>query len=63
MPQNERLCSPHRREHNATRLGSNGHRMREISRSDRIAKQVKKNCVDCVVCIVRTDVDVAEAVR
>jgi hypothetical protein len=42
LPQNERVCSPRRHEPNATHLGSNGHRMREISRSVRIAKQVKK---------------------
>jgi hypothetical protein len=32
--------------------------MSEISRSVRIVKQVKKNCVDCTV---HTDVDVAES--
>jgi hypothetical protein len=36
--------------------------MREISRSVRIAKQVKKMSVDCAVRTVRTDADVAEAV-
>jgi hypothetical protein len=43
LPQNEWVRSPRRHEPNATRLGSNGRRMREISRSVRIAKQVKKN--------------------
>jgi hypothetical protein len=42
LPQNERVCSPRRHEPNATRLGSNGRRMREISRSVRIVKQAKK---------------------
>jgi hypothetical protein len=42
LPQNERVCSPHRHEPNTTRLGSNGHRMSEISRSVRIVKQAKK---------------------
>jgi hypothetical protein len=42
LPQNERERSPRRHEPNATRLGSNGRREREISRSVRIVKQVKK---------------------
>jgi hypothetical protein len=62
LPQNERVCSPHCHEPNTTHLGSNGHRMREISRYVRIAKHVKKMSADCVVHIVRTDADVAEAV-
>jgi hypothetical protein len=37
--------------------------MREILRSVRIAKQVKKMSVDCAVHTVRTDVDVVEVVR
>jgi hypothetical protein len=60
LPQNERVRSPRRHEPNATHLGSNGRRMREISRSVRIAKQVKKIVTDCTV---RMDADVAEAVR
>jgi hypothetical protein len=60
LPQNKWVCSPHRHEPNATRLGSNGRRMSEISRSVRIVKQAKKMCVDCTVC---TDADVAEVVR
>jgi hypothetical protein len=63
LPQNERVRSPHRHEPNATRLGSNRHRMREISRSVRIAKQGKKMSVDYAVFTVRTDADVVEAVR
>jgi hypothetical protein len=59
LPQNEQVRSPHRHEPNATHLGSNGHRMSEISRSVRNIKQEKK-CVDCTV---RTDADVAEVVR
>jgi hypothetical protein len=43
LPQNERVRSPHRHEPNATHLGSNRRRMREISRSVRIVKQAKKN--------------------
>jgi hypothetical protein len=35
---------PHRHEPNATRLGSNGRRMREISRSIQNDKQAKKMC-------------------
>ena len=42
MPQNEWVRSPHRREPNATCLGSNGRRMREISRSVQNVKQAKK---------------------
>jgi hypothetical protein len=40
----EREHRPHRHEPNATHLGSNGHRMREISRSVQIDKQAKKMC-------------------
>jgi hypothetical protein len=40
---------------NATRLGSNGRREREISRSVQIYKHAKKRGVDCTI---RTDVDV-----
>jgi hypothetical protein len=47
---------PRRYEPNATRLGSNGRRKREISRSVQNDKQAKKRDVDCTV---RTDVDVA----
>jgi hypothetical protein len=42
LPQNERERSPRRHEPNATRFVSNGRREREISRSVRIVKQVKK---------------------
>jgi hypothetical protein len=42
LPQNERERSPHHHEPNTTRLVSNGHQEREISRSVRIVKQVKK---------------------
>ena len=41
---------------NATRLGSNGHREREISCSIQNDKQAKKRGADCTV---RTDADVA----
>jgi hypothetical protein len=47
---------PRRHEPNTTRLGSNRHRMREISRSVKNAKQVKKRDADCTV---RTDADMA----
>jgi hypothetical protein len=49
LPQNEHERSPRRHEPNATHLGSNGHREREISRSVRIVKQVKKIVTDCTV--------------
>jgi hypothetical protein len=42
LPQNKRERSPRHHEPNATRLGSNRRREREISRSVRIVKQVKK---------------------
>jgi hypothetical protein len=54
----ERERRPHRYEPNATRLGSNGRREREISRSVQNDKQAKKRDADCV-CTVRTDADVA----
>jgi hypothetical protein len=59
LPQNERERSPRRCEPNATRFVSNGRREREISRSVRIVKQVKKRDADCAVRTVRTDADVA----
>jgi hypothetical protein len=60
LPQNERERSPHHHEPNATRFVSNGRREREISRSVRIVKQVKKKRdADCAVRTVRTDADVA----
>jgi hypothetical protein len=59
LPQNERERSPRHHEPNATRFVSNGRREREISRSVRIVKQVKKMDADCAVCTVRTDADVA----
>ena len=49
------MCRPRHHEPNTTHLGSNGRRMREISRSVQNDKQAKK-CVDCTV---RTDADVA----
>jgi hypothetical protein len=52
----EQECRPHRYEPNATRLGSNRRREREISRSVQNDKQAKKRDVDCTV---RTDADVA----
>jgi hypothetical protein len=51
----EWVCRPRRHEPNATRLGSNERRMREISRSVQIVKQAKKMCADCTV---RIDADV-----
>jgi hypothetical protein len=60
LPQNEQERSPHHHEPNATQFGSNRRHMREISRSVRITKQVKKMSADCAV---RTDADVAEDVR
>jgi hypothetical protein len=50
---------PRRHEPNATHLGSNGCRMREISRSVQIVKQAKKMCVDCIVRTFHMDADVA----
>jgi hypothetical protein len=50
---------PHRYEPNATHLGSNGRREREISRSVQNDKQAKKRDADCTVRTVRTDADVA----
>jgi hypothetical protein len=50
---------PHHFEPNATRLGSNGRREREISRSVQIYKHAKKKVVDCTVRTIRTDADVA----
>jgi hypothetical protein len=47
---------PRRYEPNATRLGSNGRREREISCSVQNDKQAKKRGADCTV---RTDADVA----
>jgi hypothetical protein len=52
----ERERRPRRYEPNATRLGSNERREREISRSVQIYKQAKKRVADCTVC---TDADVA----
>jgi hypothetical protein len=46
--QNKQVHRPHRHEPNALRTGSNRHRMSEISRSVRFAKQAKK-IVDCTV--------------
>jgi hypothetical protein len=40
---------PRHHEPNATRLGSNGRRMREISRSVQNVKQAKKRDADCTV--------------
>jgi hypothetical protein len=60
LPQNQRVRRPRCHEPSATRLGSNEHRMSEISRSVRIIKHAKKKCADCTV---RTDANVAEAVR
>jgi hypothetical protein len=51
----ERERRPRHHKPNATRLGSNRRRMREISRSIQNDKQGKKRCVDCTV---RTDADV-----
>jgi hypothetical protein len=48
-------CRPHRYKPNATRLGSNRRREREISRSVQIYKHAKKRVADCTV---RTDADV-----
>jgi hypothetical protein len=62
FPQNKRVRSPHRHKPNTTHLSSNGCRMREISQSVRIAKQVK-NCADCIVRTVRMDDDVAEGIH
>jgi hypothetical protein len=45
----ERERRPHRYEPNATRLGSNGRREREISRSVQNDKQAKKRDADCTV--------------
>ena len=42
LPQNEWVRIPHRHEPNATRLGSNGRQLREISRSVQNDKQAKK---------------------
>jgi hypothetical protein len=50
----ERERRPRRYEPNATRLGSNGRREREISRSVQNDKQAKKRDVDCTVQSVRT---------
>jgi hypothetical protein len=55
----EREHRPHRYEPNATRLGSNGRREREISRSVQNDKQAKKRDVDCTVRTVHTDADMA----
>jgi hypothetical protein len=52
-------CSPHCHEPNTTRLGSNGRREREISRSVRIVKQVKKGMLN----VQSVQVDVAESVH
>jgi hypothetical protein len=57
--QMKREIRPHCYETNATRLGSNGRREREISRSVQNDKQAKKRGVDCTVCTVLTDADVA----
>jgi hypothetical protein len=43
LPKNKWVCSPRRHEPNAIRFVSNGRRERKLSRSVRIAKQVKKN--------------------
>ena len=43
FPQNELERIPHRHEPNTIRLGSNGCRMREISRYVQIVKQAKNN--------------------
>jgi hypothetical protein len=45
LPKNKWVCSPRRHEPNAIRFVSNGRRERKLSRSVRIAKQVKK-CAD-----------------
>jgi hypothetical protein len=42
LPQIERVCRPRRHKPNTTYLGSNRHRMSDISRSVRIVKQAKK---------------------
>jgi hypothetical protein len=55
----ERERRPRRYEPNATHLGSNGRREREISRSVQNDKQAKKRDADCTVRTVRTDADVA----
>jgi hypothetical protein len=49
---------PHRHDPNATCLGSNEHREREISCSVQNDKQEKKRDADCTVRTVRMDVDV-----
>jgi hypothetical protein len=43
LPKNKWVCSPRRHEPNAIRFVSNGRRERKLSRSVRIAKQVKKS--------------------
>jgi hypothetical protein len=59
LPQNEQVRSPHCHEPNATRLGSNEHRMSEISRSVQIVKHAKNKCADCTIRTIHTDDDVA----
>ena len=55
----KREIRPHCYETKATRLGSNGRRERKISRSVQNDKHAKKRGVDCIVCTVLTDADVA----
>jgi hypothetical protein len=62
LPQNEQERIPHHHEPNATCLGSNRDREREISRSVRIVKQVKKGMLT-VQSIQFVQADMVEAVR
>jgi hypothetical protein len=55
----EREHRPHCYKPNATLLGSNRHREREISRSVQNDKQAKKRDADCTIRTARTDADVA----
>jgi hypothetical protein len=57
----ERERRPRRHEPNATRLGSNRRRMREILQFVQNNKHAKK-CVDCIVRTVRTDADVVDRI-
>jgi hypothetical protein len=53
-------CRPRHHKPNATHLGSNERRMRDISRSIQNDKHAKKKCVDCTVRTVRTDIDMED---